>query len=97
MKLKLGVVATDCRSVTSPVAPAGVPAGMAPLVSPMGTTLWLHSVVSSMIEWKYMNGSCRVVYPSDVAAAVVGSLLPRGGWLHVTLPSRAGLFPMSSW
>ena len=61
MKLKLGVVATDWRSVASPVTPAGVPAGMVPPVSPSGTTFWLHSLVLSMIEWKYMNGLWRVV------------------------------------
>ena len=72
MKLKFGVVATDARSVVSPVTPAGVPVGMLPLVSPSGTTFWLHSPVLSMIEWKYRNGSCRVVYPSVVDAAVVG-------------------------
>src|ERR1700722_5324060 len=61
MKLKLGVVATDLRSVTRPVTPDLVPAGMAPVVVPRGTTSFWHLTQWSMIEWKYMNGSWRVV------------------------------------
>ena len=52
MKLRLGVVATDARSVASPVVPFGAVGGNAPVADPSGTTLALHSAVSSMIEWK---------------------------------------------
>ena len=52
MKLKLGVVAIDLRSVASPVVPAGAPAGRLPEVVPSGTTWESQSFVSSMIEWK---------------------------------------------
>ncbi len=52
MKLKFGVVATDLRSVASPVVPAGAPAGSVPVVVPRGTTWASHRAVSSMIEWK---------------------------------------------
>ena len=39
MKLKFGVVvAMDAKSVTSPVTPAGVPAGRVSVVVPSGTT-----------------------------------------------------------
>src|SRR5664280_533823 len=52
MKLKLGVVETDFRSVARPVTPNGAPAGNDPLVEPRGTTPVSHRVALSMIEWK---------------------------------------------
>ncbi len=52
MKLRLGVVATEARSVASPVVPGGAEAGSDPVVDPSGTTRESHSAVSSMIEWK---------------------------------------------
>src|SRR5665213_2785855 len=46
MKLKLGVVVTDFRSLARPVTPCGAPAGNDPLVEPRGTTWVSHRVPS---------------------------------------------------
>jgi hypothetical protein len=52
MKLRLGVVDTDLRSVAKPVVPAGADAGRPPAAEPSGTTLASHDAAWSMIEWK---------------------------------------------
>src|SRR5450755_2905936 len=95
MKLKLGVVDTDPRSVARPVTPDGVPAGSAPVADPSGTTWLSQAEVSSMIEWKYTKGSWRVAYPSPGTAASVRSGAPTAGWPQ-TADSREGMLPMSS-
>ena len=46
------------------------------------TTCWRHEASSSMIEWKYTNGSCRDAYWSPTLAAWVESAELIAGWRH---------------
>ena len=43
------------------------------------TTPGAYNAASSMIEWKYTNGSCRLAYPSPFTATSVPSALPTFG------------------
>ena len=61
-----------------------------------GTTFALHRASSSMIEWKYTNGLCRVAYWSLAAADWVVSCALGSGWAQAVPLSRAGSSPMSS-
>ena len=94
MKLKLGVVDTDLRSVASPVVPAGTPAGRAPVVEPSGTT-WVaqRGVVDDGVEVDERVVAGGVAVAGDGPLGQVRE--PTAGWPH-TAGSREGMLPMSS-
>ena len=109
MNPNLGVVASLERSLAKwPVNVSGscVPLnvlGVPTATVPSGTTLALHSAVLSMMEWKYMNGLCRVAYWSAASATTAWSVPPTVGCAQsvppsgsAVPPSRVGSLPMSS-
>ncbi len=59
MKANRGVVLAWEKSRTRWLVGLGAPVAVS---VPRGTTLALHSVVLSMIEWNQTIGSCRVAY-----------------------------------
>jgi hypothetical protein len=110
MNPNLGVVASLERSfakwpvkVSESCVPLNV-LGVPTVTVPSGTTLALHSAVLSMMEWKYMNGLCRVAYPSLASATAAPSVPPTVGCAQsvptpsgsAVPPSRVGSLPMSS-
>ena len=94
MNEKSGVVATELRSDANPVSPGSEEGGIWPLGSPSATTWASQYVVLSMIEWKYMNGSCRVAYPSPVTATSVPSAASIAGCPQAA-DSLEEMLPMS--
>ena len=60
MKENFGVLDSFVRSVASPVSPRSAAAGIAPVGEPSATTCLSQNFCSSITEWKYTNGLCRV-------------------------------------
>ena len=105
MKLRLGVVDTDFRSVARPVVPAGTSAGSSPDVVPSGTTSASHSgrVVDDRVEVDERVVAGGVAVAGHRLLGVVGRpdrgmaadrRLPGGDVahvLHVGLPGQMGV------
>ena len=73
----------------------GLVPGIEKMVVPF-LMLALHSALLSIMEWKNMNGLCRVVYWSDASAVTVLSVPPTVGCAQ-SVPPSGRLFPVSRW